>query len=77
MTVAELITALSALPQDARVLVTAYECGYDELIPDCVELAPVTFDRSDRGYNGDWRFLEKKYVTPSSTRAVLLSRTSS
>ena len=51
MTVAEMIAALNAFPQEARLIVDGYEGGYDDAQPprEC----PININVNPQDYYGD------------------------
>jgi len=54
MTVAELIEMLKAQPQDALVVIPAYEGG--ETSVEGLDVIQVVLDESQSWYYGEWRY---------------------
>ena len=52
MNVRELITLLEHYPQDMRVVVNGYECGYDDLSPDRVSVVHIALNTGRERYEG-------------------------
>ena len=68
-TVAELISALQALPQDLPVLVSGYETGFENPLP--VAVMTVTHEPSRPYYDGEFQRSEEE----TGIKAIVLRRT--
>jgi len=62
MTVRELIEKLATFPPDARVIVTGYEGGFDDV--DTVEPRPIMVDY----YDPDEQWYMGPHSTPDATK---------
>ena len=52
MNVRELINLLEHYPQDMRVVVNGYECGYDDLSPDRISVVHIALNTGCKKYEG-------------------------
>ena len=52
MNVRELMNLLEHYPQDMRVVVNGYECGYDDLSPDRISVVHIALNTGRERYEG-------------------------